>query len=642
MAARTKMISRTMIAAKARMAHRNPAPGRRHGKSDPRADQGFVRPGLAAVILLAAVIGLLVAAPETFLPDWPPQPQRPETSPVESGPDSLVDPITQPVDPNGGEFEAAEENGPLDDLWDDVRRQWDKAWEILQAPGSSGGQAPGIVPFDSGAEQVLPAMDLGVALRTADGVARWRRLTARYPELRDLDPVMVKARLMGVWPTRHLMAVGAEAETLEEFCHELNIGGTPCTAVRVEADRIAGGLNRRPLMSVPPHNHDQESRAVKGATPPLPEAVIVEATFGNEALRAEDSGASFQAGGPATLQFRVGEIPDSMRRVRIVAVGDVMLGSDYPDGTRLNPALPRGAGADAVLEPELLTLLRGADLTFANLEGAMGRDGMPAKDCERCYSFRSPPHYAQVLADAGVDAVSLANNHAGDFGLEGVRSTVSALTKAGIAAAGSAELDGARMARFETASGLQVALLAFAPNRGALDLLDTDAAAAMVRDAARDHDVVVVSAHAGAEGVAASRVARSAETFLGEPRGDIHAFAHAVVAAGADLVIGHGPHVPRAIEVVDGRLIAYSLGNFWTYAGFITWGLLGLGPVLDVTLDENGAVIAFAIHSTRQAGEGRPKLDPRGEAARFVMDRTARDFPRTYARLGRMRLASRL
>ncbi|MGF1456638.1 MAG: CapA family protein [Alphaproteobacteria bacterium] len=613
-----------------------------------RTDHGFVRPGVAAVILLAAVVGLLLAAPDALLPEWPPRTQAPGTLPTERTGDRAPDPgiaaVPEPPTPETqtSETEKGQADDPLSDLWAQVRRRLAQARDLFQPPGTGRTPRPGVVPFDSGTEDVVTAMDLGIALRTSDGVARWKRVTARYPELRDLSPVMVKARLMGVWPTRHLMAVGADALVLEDFCRELTAGGTPCETVRVDVTRIAGGLARPPVLSLPPEESAQDARRPRSPDPAVRNTGFAETVVEIEDLRTEDFGAALSGADGGTVRFRLGELPDAARQVRIVAVGDVMMGSDHPDANRLNPALVPGAGADAVLEADLLALLRGADLTFANLEGSLGRGGAPAKDCVRCYSFRSPPHYAAVLADAGVDVVSLANNHAGDFGPGGLAATIDALGGAGIAVSGLQDPKAARRASLTTLSGLTVAVLAFAPNRGTLDLLDTERAVTLVREAATAHDVVLVSAHAGAEGVTATRVARRAETYLGEARGDIHAFAHAVIKAGADLVIGHGPHVPRAVEVIDGRLAAYSLGNFWTYAGFVTWGLLGLGPVLDVTLDEEGAVVAFAIHSTRQAGEGLPRLDPRGEAARFILDRTARDFPRSFERLSRLRLANRV
>ena len=83
--------------------------------------------------------------------------------------------------------------------------------------------------------------------------------------------------------------------------------------------------------------------------------------------------------------------------------------------------------------------------------------------------------------------------------------------------------------------------------------------------------------------------------YLGADRGDMYAFAHAVVDAGADLVVGHGPHVPRGMEVYKDRLIAYSLGNFATYGAFNLKGVNGLGLVLEAKLAEHGTTLGDAL-----------------------------------------------
>ena len=103
-----------------------------------------------------------------------------------------------------------------------------------------------------------------------------------------------------------------------------------------------------------------------------------------------------------------------------------------------------------------------------------------------------------------------------------------------------------------------------------------------------------------------------------------------MIDAGADIVIGQGPHVPRALEVYHGHLIAYSLGNFWTYAGVQTYAVSGMGPVLEAWVAPDGAIAGFTIHSTRQAGLGVPHLDPLDEAARYMLYLTKSDFPGSY------------
>ena len=95
---------------------------------------------------------------------------------------------------------------------------------------------------------------------------------------------------------------------------------------------------------------------------------------------------------------------------------------------------------------------------------------------------------------------------------------------------------------------------------------------------AATHDIVIVSFHGGAEGNGAEMLPFAREIFAGEDRGNVVEFAHAMVDAGADLVLGHGPHVVRPMELYRDRLIAYSLGNFATYYGISVEGIRGIAP----------------------------------------------------------------
>ncbi len=106
-------------------------------------------------------------------------------------------------------------------------------------------------------------------------------------------------------------------------------------------------------------------------------------------------------------------------------------------------------------------------------------------------------------------------------------------------------------------------------------------------------------------------------------------FAHAVIDAGADIVLGHGPHVPRALELYRGRLVAYSLGNFCTHWGISVAGIKGLAPILMANLAANGAFLGGRIVSARQQRPEGPILDENHAAARLIRQLTLEDFPST-------------
>jgi hypothetical protein len=157
-------------------------------------------------------------------------------------------------------------------------------------------------------------------------------------------------------------------------------------------------------------------------------------------------------------------------------------------------------------------------------------------------------------------------------------------------------------------------------------LLDYEIAVATVADFALQHDIVVVSFHGGAEGQDVMHLPFGEEEYYGEPRGDVVLFARRVIDAGADLVIGHGPHVVRAIELYNGRLIAYSLGNFATYYGISVDGLKGVAPILITTLNGDGRFIDGRIVSTIQVRPGGPRPDERHRALRLIRDLSIEDF----------------
>ena len=189
--------------------------------------------------------------------------------------------------------------------------------------------------------------------------------------------------------------------------------------------------------------------------------------------------------------------------------------------------------------------------------------------------------------------MNVANNHALDFGPVGQAQTLAALRKVGLAWTGRpGEI------AYQQVGAIRVALLGFAPYKWAQSLTDIPAARRLVRKAAANADVVVVTMHAGAEGVDHQHVTPGMETYLGETRGNPIAFSHAVVNAGADLVVGSGPHVLRGMEWYKGRLIAYSLGNFGGYKVFRLGGPLSTSGILHVTL-----------RGGRELRQGRPRRD---------------------------------
>jgi len=305
----------------------------------------------------------------------------------------------------------------------------------------------------------------------------------------------------------------------------------------------------------------------------------------------------------------------------IAAVGDMMLGSPFPNDSRMPP----NDGKD-LLSPAA-SLLSSADIAFGNLEGPLADGGISEK-CgtgrDRCFAFRMPTRFGQHFKSAGFDVLSVANNHASDFGPAGRRSTRETLDRLGIKHAGSDS--GSYSTAYLTVRGIKVAFVAFATNSVSLNLNSLASARSAVSLAGKQADIVVVSFHGGAEGPAARHVPRGPEIFLREKRGNLRAFSRAVIDAGADLVIGHGPHVVRGMEIYKGRLVAYSLGNFLTYGWFRLEGATAESLVLTVDLGPKGEFVAAKIHPFRLESWGFLKVDESGSAISTIRSLSSQDF----------------
>jgi len=276
-------------------------------------------------------------------------------------------------------------------------------------------------------------------------------------------------------------------------------------------------------------------------------------------------------------------------QVTVAFVGDIALLGPAP------PALFAGVRG---------TLSR-ADVAIGNLEGTLSVGGTPKCDpfSTTCFSFQSPPQSAALLRRAGFDDLNVANNHAFDYGASGETQTLQSLARAGLRWSG-------RPGQITVlhANGLRVAILGFAPYPWAQSLLNIPAAQQLVRRASARADLVVCVLHAGAEGVAYQHVPSGTQYFLGENRGDPRRFAHALIDAGADLVVASGPHVLRGLELYHRRAIAYSLGNFATTGrGLDTDGIPGESAIILVTLTSDGRVASGRLLPVRLVG-GEPRL----------------------------------
>jgi len=204
-------------------------------------------------------------------------------------------------------------------------------------------------------------------------------------------------------------------------------------------------------------------------------------------------------------------------------------------------------------------IFKNADLSFVNLECCISSGGAPVGGKEFC--FRGPADSAAALSDGGIKVVSLANNHSKDYGTTAFLDTMAHLKESGVAWCGAGNnADEAYSPTVVEARGKKVAFVAFtgvipdgwpatAQNPGCATITDRERVARTISEARSKADYVVASFHWGIELATA-------------PNEEQRNLARLAIDSGADLVIGHHPHVVQGFELYKNRLIAYSLGNY--------------------------------------------------------------------------------
>ena len=288
--------------------------------------------------------------------------------------------------------------------------------------------------------------------------------------------------------------------------------------------------------------------------------------------------------------------PTPIPSVNLMAVGDVMLARSVGSLIQTN-----GSKAPFFYMDDVLS---SADLTLGNLECVISEHG-EAED--KAYTFRAPPSSVESLVLAGFDLVTLANNHSLDYGTDAFKDMMDLLKSKEIAFAGAGlNANSARGPVILQRNGLRLAFLAYldipiwqydyrtwaaGTNKpgvawGYLVDIESD-----VQAATRIADVVIVLMHFGLEGELPPTQAQIAT-------------AHTAIDAGATLVIGSHPHLLQELEVYNGGLIAYSLGNF-VFDGFT--GRSNKSAILNIVLSTEG-VEEYRLIPIEILDDGLPRL----------------------------------
>lgn len=304
--------------------------------------------------------------------------------------------------------------------------------------------------------------------------------------------------------------------------------------------------------------------------------------------------------------------------IAIKAVGDIVPGTNYPTN--------RLPSDKQELFQNVKHSLQGADILFGNFESTLTNQPNSAKDTSQnmVFAFRTPPEYAKLLKDTGFNVLNVANNHSMDFFPIGFEDTIRNIEKAGMKALGKKD-----QILYLNVKGIPIAFIGFSYLDVHNSVNDLKTAKSLVNRARKKAKIVVVSFHAGAEGTGALRVKNEQEAFYGENRGNLMIFSRTMIDSGADLVLGHSPHVPRAIELYHGKLIAYSLGNFLGYRSLSSWGELGQSLILEVKLNPEGDFLSGRIIPVILDKRGIPYIDKQARSVQLIRNLTQLDFPKT-------------
>lgn len=308
---------------------------------------------------------------------------------------------------------------------------------------------------------------------------------------------------------------------------------------------------------------------------------------------------------------------ETPKYITIKAVGDIVAGTNFPDYR-----LPQNP--NQLFSKSVRNQLKGSDILFGNYESTLTNHPYSSKDVSKgmVFAFRSPPAYAKLFSQVGFDVMSVANNHAMDFGKVGFQDTVKNLNSAGIKAVGTKN-----KIIYSKVKNIPIAWIGFCFYDYCNKVQDIENAKALVKQARQNAKIVIISMHVGAEGGDALHVRNQTEFFYGENRGNSIEFARSMIDAGADLILGHGPHVPRALEVYKGKLIAYSLGNFLGYKTFSTNGEKGNSMILEAKLNQEGDFVSGKIISMRLDKQGIPQVDKYNQTGKLVNSLTQNNFP---------------
>ena len=363
---------------------------------------------------------------------------------------------------------------------------------------------------------------------------------------------------------------------------------------------LAAACSSSPIQVAPaPQSETSDpAAAATNAGEPAPAGADATTAPAPTSAGAPQTSASTSAAARTTPTSTTGAVPPTTAPPdlawTLLAGGDVLM--DRSEAADIDPFV----GIDP--------LLASADIALVNVEMVISDRGEPVGDKE--FTFRAPPSAASRIAAAGIDVANLANNHAADYGPEALLDTVDLLEAEGVIAlgAGATSADAYRHRVIEVRPGVRVAFVgasmvvplgfpATGTRPGIASAYQQDRVLASVRAAASEAEVVIAVVHWGVERMTC-------------PDARQRDFAFQLLRHGADAVIGQHPHVLQPVVLDDGKLVAYSLGNFvWHYRS----GITGDTGVLQIDFD-GAEIVDWSLYPHQLDINGAPV--PAGDGTR--------------------------
>ena len=251
-------------------------------------------------------------------------------------------------------------------------------------------------------------------------------------------------------------------------------------------------------------------------------------------------------------------------------------------------------------------------LMIGNLEGTFAGASRYSKCLyitTNCHAFRSDDTFAYTLKSAGFDFISLVNNHSYDYGDDGLLDTEEVLKKVGIS-----YISPTKPSTSITIGEKKIGILGVSFTPPLSTITDYKFIKKEISKLKLENDLVILIFHGGAEGSDKTIVTGKNEYLGDEDRGNVELVAHTAIDAGADIVLGSGPHVLRKVEYYKDKPIIYSAGNFvGGNERLTTSGILGVSAVFDIFIQKDGT-FKHKINSIILSKEGVPYIDPLEQA----------------------------